>query len=242
VNKRIAANTTCYFIGDISSRPTQQGATIFTGGYDWDLDGDGAFETNDNRQPTFSYPSNGVYEATLRLTDSLNSVDFGTMTVTVFGATTSLDSVTPDEGDQGATIPVVFTGVNLKNVSSADEFTVSGTGVTVIGTPMPNALGTEVTGLSLLIDGAATVGLRNITVSNDDGNDTLAGSFEVIAAVINCPGDTNGDNIVNFTDLNSVLAQFGLTGMGLAGDVNGDEIVNFADLNEVLANFGANCN
>jgi hypothetical protein len=56
-----------------------------------------------------------------------------------------------------------------------------------------------------------------------------------------CPGDTNGDNIVNFTDLNAVLAQFGQSGTGLAGDVTGDSIVNFADLNKVLANFGNAC-
>jgi hypothetical protein len=56
-----------------------------------------------------------------------------------------------------------------------------------------------------------------------------------------CAGDTNGDNIVNFTDLNTVLAQFGQSGMGLAGDVTGDALVNFADLNKVLANFGNAC-
>jgi hypothetical protein len=56
-----------------------------------------------------------------------------------------------------------------------------------------------------------------------------------------CPGDTNRDYLVNFTDLNSVLADFGLTGGNPAGDVNGDGIVNFSDLNEVLAGFGVDC-
>ncbi len=56
-----------------------------------------------------------------------------------------------------------------------------------------------------------------------------------------CPGDTNGDNIVNFTDLNTVLADFGLSGMGLPGDVDGDGVVNFTDLNGVLSNFGQPC-
>ncbi len=58
---------------------------------------------------------------------------------------------------------------------------------------------------------------------------------------VECPGDSNGDNIVNFTDLNAVLASFGQSGEGLAGDVNGDGVVNFTDLNEVLANFGVDC-
>ncbi len=56
-----------------------------------------------------------------------------------------------------------------------------------------------------------------------------------------CPGDTNGDNIVNFTDLNTVLSTFGQIGSGLAGDVNGDGIVDFTDLNIVLSNFGMVC-
>ena len=58
---------------------------------------------------------------------------------------------------------------------------------------------------------------------------------------VDCPGDTNGDGIVNFTDLNAVLASFGESGEGIAGDVNGDGLVNFADLNAVLANFGVKC-
>ncbi len=56
-----------------------------------------------------------------------------------------------------------------------------------------------------------------------------------------CPGDANGDRVVNFADLNIVLGDFGLMGAGLAGDVNGDGAVNFADLNLVLSNFGAAC-
>lgn len=56
-----------------------------------------------------------------------------------------------------------------------------------------------------------------------------------------CPGDANGDHVVNFSDLNIVLGQFGQTGPGLAGDVNGDGTVNFSDLNIVLSNFGTTC-
>ncbi|MGP1310860.1 MAG: hypothetical protein ACTS27_11740 [Phycisphaerales bacterium] len=56
-----------------------------------------------------------------------------------------------------------------------------------------------------------------------------------------CPGDTNGDNIVNFADLNAVVSDFGSIGTDLPGDVNGDGIVNFEDLNIVLSNFGTVC-
>ncbi len=49
-------------------------------------------------------------------------------------------------------------------------------------------------------------------------------------------GDVNKDGIVNFSDLNIVLSQFGGAG---SGDLNLDGVVNFTDLNTVLSNFGA---
>src|SRR5690606_24360972 len=69
-------------------------------------------------------------------------------------------------------------------------------------------------------------------------------SFEVVAPAGACTlgADTNGDNIVNFADLNTVLGAFGQTGAGNPADVTGDEVVNFADMNAVLAEFGADCN
>lgn len=56
-----------------------------------------------------------------------------------------------------------------------------------------------------------------------------------------CPGDTNADGLVNFSDLNAVLASFGQSGTIIPGDVNGDGQVDFADLNLVLSNFGLSC-
>jgi hypothetical protein len=58
-----------------------------------------------------------------------------------------------------------------------------------------------------------------------------------------CPGDADGDNQVNFTDLNAVLSAFGQSGApGFSGaDLNNDGVVNFADLNAVLSAFGTAC-
>lgn len=56
-----------------------------------------------------------------------------------------------------------------------------------------------------------------------------------------CPGDANGDRVVNFGDLNIVLSNFGQVGVGVPGDVTGDGQVNFADLNLVLSFFGTAC-
>ncbi len=60
-----------------------------------------------------------------------------------------------------------------------------------------------------------------------------------------CHGDTNGDNLVDFLDLNNVLSSFGIP-LGEPGyipgaDVNADEVVDFLDLNIVLSFFGAAC-
>jgi predicted lipoprotein with Yx(FWY)xxD motif len=78
----------------------------------------------------------------------------------------------------------------------------------------------------------------------DDNNGAESGSAFVFVSQTTsnpCQGDANGDNLVNFSDLNAVLAAFGQSGDGLIGDVNGDGVVNFSDLNEVLANFGNTC-
>ncbi len=70
------------------------------------------------------------------------------------------------------------------------------------------------------------------------GDDHLA---RYVGCAAFCPGDTNGDGVVNFTDLNAVLGAFGQTGANLPGDVNDDGAVGFADLNEVLSNYGVGC-
>ncbi len=54
-----------------------------------------------------------------------------------------------------------------------------------------------------------------------------------------CPGDANGDGVVDFSDATSVLANWG--GPGPAGDADHDGDVDFADITGVLANFGVPC-
>ncbi len=56
-----------------------------------------------------------------------------------------------------------------------------------------------------------------------------------------CPGDINGDHMVDFFDLNAVLSQYGQVGPNLTSDVNGDGRVDFVDLNIVLGAFGQPC-
>lgn len=81
--------------------------------------------------------------------------------------------------------------------------------------------------------------IGGLVTSGGDTNAANDGAADPLAISIYCPGDTDGNQIINFADLNTVLAQFGQMGGTFTGDVNGDGDVNFGDLNLVLANFGA---
>jgi hypothetical protein len=113
-------------------------------------------------------------------------------------------------------------------------------------------LGTQIGDVNLdgVVDGTdESIAMSNLGMEggwamgdvNCDGMVTQA-DIDIITGGVECPGDTNGDNLVNFTDLNTVLSEFGQSGMGLPGDVDGNGVVNFADLNLILSNFGAQCN
>jgi hypothetical protein len=57
-----------------------------------------------------------------------------------------------------------------------------------------------------------------------------------------CPGDVNGDGLIDFADLNAMLSEFGHLGDVVDADLDLDGDVDFTDLNAVLSNFGVNCN
>ena len=68
------------------------------------------------------------------------------------------------------------------------------------------------------------------------------GAYEFGAQVPSpCPGDVDGDNDVDSTDLNLVLTDFGCTS-ACPGDADGDGDADSTDLNIVLTAFGTACN
>ena len=81
------------------------------------------------------------------------------------------------------------------------------------------AIGISGTSWDSFYDEYATAYLVSITLDISDG----------------VRGDTNGDNIVDVTDLNNVRNNFGGEGLG---DTNGDSLVGIEDLNAVRNNFG----
>lgn len=84
------------------------------------------------------------------------------------------------------------------------------------------------------------VALRLDTISFS-GDFVVIDNLTVQFIPIACFGDANNDGLVNFTDLNFVLSNFGQSGPAIPGDLNLDDVVNFTDLNLVLSNFAVPC-
>ncbi len=234
VDKRIEANTNCFFLGDINTYATDPGALMNPATFSWDLDGDGAFEVAGNPRPVTQYVSNGEYEVTLRAFDTNGFADEDSFTVTVFGAETTVSKISPSTGAPGTTVPVTIIGTNFKNVTSASEVMVTGGGITVIGTPEPNARGDEITGLSFVIDAGATETARTVTVDAGDGAGVRLGAFQVMGGV---SPDLDGDGEVGSSDIAILLASWGSCG-GCAADLDGDGAVGASDLAILLAAWG----
>ena len=186
--KRVHSDTLAYFMGNHNSYATEVGASLPGANFMWDLDGDGAPDAaaNGQTQPTFTYRSNGTYNVTLSVTDTNGLSATDTIQVIVYGATTTITSVSPSSGAMGATVPVAINGSNFKGVTSASQVVVSGAGVSVTGTPVVNPLGTRITGLSLVISPTASAAARNVTINNSDGqgsSGTGSGVFTVTTTV-----------------------------------------------------------
>ena len=66
-------------------------------------------------------------------------------------------------------------------------------------------------------------------------------SGEIVLGPVNpvCPGDANGDGVVDFDDLNLVLSNWNTPGP--VGDINNSGFVDFDDLNAILSNWGRVC-
>jgi PKD repeat protein len=74
-----AAPLTVSFDGTGSSDP-DPGDTL---SYAWDLDGDGAYDDSTSATPTYTYTSQGVYTASLRVTDNHGASATAAVTITV---------------------------------------------------------------------------------------------------------------------------------------------------------------
>jgi len=95
---------------------------------------------------------------------------------TVAGAVT-VSSVAPNQGAQGAAVPVTITGTGF---AAGATVGLSGTGVTASNVAVGSA--TQITA-TLTIAGGAALGARDVTVTNSNGGTvTLTGGFTVASA------------------------------------------------------------
>ncbi len=105
------------------------------------------------------------------------------------------------------------------------------------------------TDILVTVNGSAPAGTTDAQILigfHQEADAPGAAIWDDVTAVVtpapDCPGDANGDLLVNFDDLNEVLAFWNTTQpVGTNGDVTGDGMVNFDDLNEVLANWNTSC-
>lgn len=97
-------------------------------------------------------------------------------------------------------------------------------------------------------DGLVTVMIKRATPSTDgvrlatkEFDPASAPALKVVLAPA-CPGDANGDRLINFADITAVLTSFGTSGDPFrVGDANGDGTVSFTDITSVLTAFGIPC-
>lgn len=85
---------------------------------------------------------------------------------------------------------------------------------------------------------AMTVRLRVFLSSSTRNEYSMALSDQAV-----CVGDVNGDDVVDFVDLNLLLGQYASTGPvgSLPSDINYDGVVDFFDLNLLLGFYGKDC-
>ncbi len=160
-------------------------------------------------------------------------------------------------GLQGS-YPTLFNGTNkvtpsFSNMTGGEFFAVNDRGVAVGGyygsAGSPGVIYIDNTGLllSTRVDNATRWTIRYAYAINNRGQIVGQGQFDhdnnastptILAAYrldpIRSPGDTNYDNVVNFTDLLILAQNYGRTGNGSVfwetGDFNFDWAVNFDDL------------
>lgn len=82
--------------------------------------------------------------------------------------------------------------------------------------------------------------VRRVDDSNPPGDGRLDFTVAPTSLPV-CEADVNGDRVVDFFDLNIVLADYGRSGPNLQGDATWDGVCDFFDLNIVLAAYGTVC-
>jgi Domain of unknown function (DUF1929)/Legume lectin domain/Chitobiase/beta-hexosaminidase C-terminal domain/PKD domain len=154
-------------------------------GYSWSLRGGSPAKSTLANPGAITYSTAGTYTASFTVTDSAGNTDSSPPVRTITVATApapTLSSVSPNTGQQGKTnVTVVLTGSNFLSSPSCSF----GPGTTINSCTYNSS--TKITA-SINILASATVGARNVTVTNTDSqNSTLTNGFTVQAGTANPP-------------------------------------------------------
>ena len=155
-------------------------------GYSWVFRGGSPSKSSVANPGAVTFSAAGTYTAVFTVTDNAGNTDQSpktrTITVTVAPAPT-LTVVNPNSGAQGQTLAsVILTGSNFSSGATCNF----GAGITVNSCAFNSS--TQLTA-NLTIAANATVGTRNVSVTNPDGQSaTLNNGFSVVAGIPNPPG------------------------------------------------------
>jgi YD repeat-containing protein len=231
----------------ISANPTKSHTTVTFNGsgssdtdgtivkYQWDLDGDGTFETDSGTNPTVthSYLSEGSYDVRLRVTDNGGATDLEVKTLTVLDNQPPIASFTanPNPVIVGQTLSLNGSGSSDPDGSITKyEWDLDGN-----GTYETNTGATATTTTSFSTSGTVNVGLR----VTDNGGKTATSTVQVTVSrggvsnygdeVLNTPGlvdywrmgESSGTTLADSAGTNNATTIGGVT-LGVPGGPAGD--------------------
>jgi hypothetical protein len=205
-----------FHVTDFSTAANQQGVI--------DIGGDKQFQIHNGGVTFFS--------------DLIDLRNVGAVNAKIDLRTYDLSSGFEHDDFMRAFVEVSTDGLNFTRVSFFDSFGIDGNDndpldalETVDGDLRP------FTHFSLSI--AADIAALRFGVEAQNNSDNEFMLFDnLLLQLAQYPGDTDGNGIVNFDDLNTLLTNYGLPGGFAQGDFDGNGIVEFADLNTLLTNYG----
>ena len=130
-----------------------------------------------------------------------------TATFTVLHKAPVISAIVPNSGDQGTTVNGQIQGIGLRDISS---IVIDGTGVTVVDLTTGND---RVRNVQFVIDAAASVGPRIVTVTTPGGSDTAGFTVIEFTPVIPTLTSVTPDNGEQASSFNLTFAGSALAGV-----------------------------
>ncbi|MBX4197188.1 hypothetical protein KW801_01370 [Candidatus Saccharibacteria bacterium] len=153
--------------------------------------------------------------------------------------TSAAVSVVVDNSPPTAPTSLLMTANTLTSITLAWNASTDNVGVANYKLSRNGTLIATLTGSTLTYTDSSltsTTSYNYSLVATDAANNSSAAATLTAATVTAKPGDLNGDNAVNITDLSILLSNWNTT--NAVADINKDGIVNIFDLSILLSNYG----